>query len=680
MTGALRRQRWDAHPVLGMLLRLLILLAPVVAGVLAALAVASALPEPTGLVATLLWWAAVLGASLAAMLLTDLLARRLLPLAVLLELCLVFPDRAPSRLKAARTSSVRDLENRLARLRREGEPMEEHEAAETLVVLVGMLGLHDKKTRGHSERVRAFTDLLTDELDLPDDDRGKVRWAALVHDLGKLVVPGSVLNGGRDLSEDDWSVLHRHPREGERLVAGLLPWLGEWGAAVVEHHERWDGGGYPRGLAGEDISYAGRIVALADSFEVMTAARSYKAPMSAAEARRELARCAGTQFDPGLVRAFLGISLGKLRWVLGPFTWMATMPFLPTGERAGSAVKAGATAGAVAGMVAIGGLTSPQPSTTEDRVSPVVTAPVSPAPAASDSPGGVGTTGTSSQDPGAGELPVEPEEPASDPVPVAQPAPVVQVRPVSAPAAAPRPAQQVPAAEPAPSEPVPAPPPAPAPTTSAPSPSPSPEPAPMPEPAPEPAPTPAPTADPTSKPTPTPDPTPSPVPSATPSPTPTPSPSPSPTVIQSFLDLPASLGAAAPAAQETLVVSDTATLEGTVTEAFRLDPATPPSAELFADFADSPGQSGRLQLDLQACAATCTSLATGEIGKSSPQESGLRSYTVVLTPGSAVDVAAGDTLRLVLTETGGGQSSVVVASGGASPSRVDLPATVMRSG
>lgn len=115
-------------------------------------------------------------------------------------------------------------------------------------------------------------------------------------------------------------------------------------------------------------------------------------------------------------------------------------------------------------------------------------------------------------------------------------------------------------------------------------------------------------------------------------------------------------------------------------EAFRLDPTTPPSAELFADFANSPGQSGRLQLDLQACAATCTSIATGEIGKSSPQESGLRSYAVVLTPGTPVDVAAGDVLRLVLTETGGGQSSVVLASGGSSPSRIDLPATVMRTG
>ncbi len=112
------------------------------------------------------------------------LARRV----VLLELSLVFPDRAPSRLRAVRTSSVRDLDARLARLRGHGEPMAPYEAAETLVTLVGILGLHDKCTRGHSERIRALTDLLTDELGLDEHDRVRLRWAALVHDLGKLTV------------------------------------------------------------------------------------------------------------------------------------------------------------------------------------------------------------------------------------------------------------------------------------------------------------------------------------------------------------------------------------------------------------------------------------------------------------------------------------------------------------
>jgi len=160
MTGARRTDRWAAHPVLGALLRVAILVVPVVAGVLVAWSVAAALPEPLGLGDQVGWWAAVLGSSYATVLLVDRIARRLLPLAVLLELSLVFPDRAPSRLRAARTSSVRDMENRLTSLRAEGVPMQPYEAAETLVVLMGILGVHDKRTRGHSERVRAFSDLL----------------------------------------------------------------------------------------------------------------------------------------------------------------------------------------------------------------------------------------------------------------------------------------------------------------------------------------------------------------------------------------------------------------------------------------------------------------------------------------------------------------------------------------
>ena len=334
--------RWSAHPVLGACLRLAVLLVPVAVAVITALVLANVMPLPETTSARLVWWAAVLGGSTAALLLTDRLARRLLPLAILLELSLVFPDRAPSRLRAARTVSVREMERRLGKLRAAGVQSEPIEAAETLVTLVSILGLHDSRTRGHSERVRALTDLISGELDLPEADRVRLRWAALVHDLGKLTVPTTVLNGGRDLSDDQWEALRRHPEEGVRLVAGLMPWLGEWGRAVGEHHERWDGTGYPNGLRGEGISYAARIVSVADSFETMTAARSYSKAMSADQAREELTRCAGSQFDPAVVRAFLAVSVGKLRWVLGPLTWLAEVPFVATADRAGQAVKAGA--------------------------------------------------------------------------------------------------------------------------------------------------------------------------------------------------------------------------------------------------------------------------------------------------------------------------------------------------
>jgi HD-GYP domain-containing protein (c-di-GMP phosphodiesterase class II) len=341
------QDRWAARPVLGASLRLLALLGPVAVGLGVALVLARVLPG-RGAAA---WWVAVLGGSALAVFAADRFARRLLPLAVLLELSLLFPDRAPSRLRAVRTSSVRDIDARLARLRGEGVAMEPYQAAETVVTLVGILGLHDKRTRGHSERVRAFTDLLTSELGLDEDARMRLRWAALVHDLGKLTVPAAVLNGNGGLDGDGWTLMHRHPDEGVRLLAGLLPWLGEWADAVGQHHERYDGTGYPNGIAGEQISYAARIVALADSFEVMTSARSYKAARSAAWARAELTRCAGSQFDPALVRAFLGISLGRLRWVLGPVTWLAELPFVTTADRAGQTVKVASVSALAAGLL-----------------------------------------------------------------------------------------------------------------------------------------------------------------------------------------------------------------------------------------------------------------------------------------------------------------------------------------
>lgn len=117
----------------------------------------------------------------------------------------------------------------------------------------------------------------------------------------------------------------------------LLAWLGEWGAGIAEHHERYDGSGYPRGLAGLAISRAGRALAVVDAYEVMTAARSYKRPMHVGTARLELARCAGTHFDPAMVRAFLAISLPRLLWTTGPLSFLANLPLLdpPSGRGAG---------------------------------------------------------------------------------------------------------------------------------------------------------------------------------------------------------------------------------------------------------------------------------------------------------------------------------------------------------
>jgi HD-GYP domain-containing protein (c-di-GMP phosphodiesterase class II) len=237
------------------------------------------------------------------------LARRLLPLAALLKLSLIFPDRAPSRFRmAVRAGGTRKLEERLRSATEEGLPDTPAEAAEKVLELAALLNLHDRRTRGHSERVRVYSDLLADELGLSSHERSRLHWAALLHDIGKLVVPGDILNKAGAPTEDEWEILREHPLEGERFISPLQAWLGDWTAAIGQHHERYDGSGYPDGLAGERIPMAARIVAVADAFHAMTSDRPYRRRQSLDQARAEIARCAESHFCPKVVDAFLRVS------------------------------------------------------------------------------------------------------------------------------------------------------------------------------------------------------------------------------------------------------------------------------------------------------------------------------------------------------------------------------------
>ncbi|MGH2635162.1 MAG: HD-GYP domain-containing protein [Actinomycetota bacterium] len=345
--------RWAGRPFLAAVVRLAVLLVPIAAGVAPGVVLARLIPQPSGVVG-LAWILAVLAGSTLTVTAVERLGRRLLPLATLLNLSLAFPDRAPSRFKLARQAgNIRILHERARHAREHGLDRDPARAAETVLTLVSALSAHDRKTRGHSERVRALTDMVAAEFDVSPADRDRLRWAALLHDVGKLEVPSETLNKPGKPDEDEWEVLRRHPLEGERISAPLLPWLGEWAAVIGQHHERWDGAGYPRGLSGEQLVLGARIVSVADSFEVMTAARSYKRPMTPNAARRELQRCAGKQFDPQVVRAFLGISVGRLWLTVGPASWVAQIPFmLGIGRTGGQAI----TLARAAGTVAINGL------------------------------------------------------------------------------------------------------------------------------------------------------------------------------------------------------------------------------------------------------------------------------------------------------------------------------------
>jgi hypothetical protein len=185
-----------------------------------------------------------------------------------------------------------------------------------------------------------MAELIAVEMGLGESEVNEVRWGAFLHDIGKILVPASLLNKPGKPTSTEWETLKRHPADGGALVEPLRGFLGSGVEAVSQHHENFDGSGYPQGLAGADIALSARIVSVADSFEVMTAVRSYTKPMKVSDARRELARHSGSQFDPAVVRALFNVSLGRLHWSMGLAAWAAEVPFLGVIPRA--AAQAGA--------------------------------------------------------------------------------------------------------------------------------------------------------------------------------------------------------------------------------------------------------------------------------------------------------------------------------------------------
>ncbi|HEY5908043.1 MAG TPA: HD domain-containing phosphohydrolase [Vicinamibacteria bacterium] len=192
----------------------------------------------------------------------------------------------------------------------------------TCEMLVSFLEHMDVHYPGHSRAVAALADMITRRLGLPDEERRNVHFAALLHDIGKVMVDPAVLRHQGLLSPEAWARLGMHPTFGIELLRPITLWEGIL-PAVQSHHERWDGQGYPRGLSGEQVPLGARIIAVADAFDAMTR-NPHKPSRSAEEALREIEACAGSHFDPRLARLFVaeyrqhGHTLKRYRVAPGP--------------------------------------------------------------------------------------------------------------------------------------------------------------------------------------------------------------------------------------------------------------------------------------------------------------------------------------------------------------------------
>ncbi|HLL99576.1 MAG TPA: HD domain-containing phosphohydrolase [Pyrinomonadaceae bacterium] len=176
----------------------------------------------------------------------------------------------------------------------------------TLKALVQALETRDVETHGHSERVVTFSLRLGYELGLDKNALRNLELGALLHDIGKIGVPDAVLRKPSKLTDEEWHKMRLHPIYGQRILRSI-PFLEGAARVVAQHHERWDGTGYPLKLRGEEIDLAARIFAVADAFDAMISHRVYRRGRSFKDALRELERCAGTQFDPQIVEAFKNV-------------------------------------------------------------------------------------------------------------------------------------------------------------------------------------------------------------------------------------------------------------------------------------------------------------------------------------------------------------------------------------
>jgi len=194
--------------------------------------------------------------------------------------------------------------------------LEEHRTFNKQIIgaLVEAVEAKDPYTRGHSERVRAIATDIGREAGLTEAELNVLAWAAVLHDVGKIGIPDAVLCKPGPLTRDEFTFIKVHAERGCEILRHIER-FGPMIPVVRHHHERFEGGGYPHGIAGTAIPLASRIIAIADTYDAMTSSRAYRAGRGHDEAVAEIRRVSGTQLDPELVAAFVRVCERQPAWI-----------------------------------------------------------------------------------------------------------------------------------------------------------------------------------------------------------------------------------------------------------------------------------------------------------------------------------------------------------------------------
>jgi len=182
----------------------------------------------------------------------------------------------------------------------------------TIKTLSNIIDAKDSQTYGHSEKVMEHCMDIADALKLPDEEKEVLKYAGLLHDIGKIGIDVGILRKPSKLSKDEWKVMAMHPVVGSGIVE-QIGFLDDIAPIVLHHHERYDGKGYPSKLKKDNIPIGARILSIVDAYEAMVSDRPYRKALSSKKIRQELLESAGTQFDPDIVKIFLKILDNKKR-------------------------------------------------------------------------------------------------------------------------------------------------------------------------------------------------------------------------------------------------------------------------------------------------------------------------------------------------------------------------------